>query len=142
MERYRYQFYLNPLILPSRTNSSLVLLLLLGILCVVEGQFKIVDSSNFRTKKGVANNSSSSIAFVQINHYANPTGEQSRAFSIQQGADDPNLIKVHIQYKNKIDQVANGNLLLSTDVEADASPSTNPSTLRRIMDNNKKRKNL
>lgn len=110
----------------------------MGMLCMVEGQFKIVDSSNFRTKKGVANNSSSSIAFVQINHYANPAEEQSRAFSIQQGADDPNLIKVHIQYKNKVESA---NLLLSTDVETDASPSINPSTLRRIMDNNKKRKN-
>lgn len=111
-----------------------MLLLLLGLVSVVEGQFKIVDSSQFRMKKGVSN-SSASISFVQINHFVDP--EQSRAFSIQQGGDDPNLIKVHIQYKNNAKEHAQ--LLLSANEEKFAPPTTNPSTLRRIMDNNKNR---
>lgn len=68
-----------------------ITLSLLGILCTVNGQFKILDSSN------QVSNSSSTVAFVQINH-ADPVGEQSRSFSI---GDDSNLIRVHIQYRKQ-----------------------------------------
>lgn len=117
-----------------RSSRSAALLLILALFCTsINGQFKIVDSTSFRTQKGVSN--SSSMAFVQINHYVDPIiSDQSRAFSIQRGGeDDTNLIKVHIQYQNKNSlqgfPMANG-------VEATPKKNT-PSHLNRIMASNK-----
>lgn len=121
--------------------ASLFLLLLFGMLhSVVEAQFKMIDSSNFRMKKGVSN-SSASIAFVQINHYVDPVGDQSRAFTIEQHqGEDPNLIKVHIQYQNAND-IHGGHAKLLSSMETDRGETTNgPSSLHRIIENNKKRK--
>lgn len=123
--------------------ASLFLLLLLGMLfSVVDAQFKMIDSANFRMKKGVSN-SSASIAFVQINHYVDPVGDQSRAFTIEQHhqGDDPNLIKVHIQYQNANDIHGGGNVKLLSSMETDRGEFTNGSSnLHRIMENNKNRK--
>lgn len=118
--------------------------------CLVEGQFKMIDSANFRTKKGVAN--SSNIAFVQINHFVDPLiaeQQQSRAFATieQEETDDPNLIKVHIQYqpqsnKNDIHSAPHPKLLSSAldhDMALSSSSGFNSSSLHRIIASNKNR---
>lgn len=102
-----------------------------------DGQFKIVDSAHFRTKKGVSRNSSS-IAFVQINHYMDPTAaaeQSSRAFSIQQGADEANLIKVHIEYQKK-----NAIHPAAPKAPSETAAGGHRSNLHRIIANNKNRK--
>lgn len=101
-------------------------LFLLGLLTLVNGQFKVVDSSSFRMKKGVSNNASN-IALVQINHYVDQTADQSRSFSVNHRKEDSNLIKVHIEYKNQID---------TSDKDSDPPK---PSNLLRIMASNRNR---
>lgn len=129
------------------------------VVCLAEGQFKMIDSANFRTKKGVANNSN--IAFVQINHFVDPQMvEQSRAFAtVEQEVDDPNLIKVHIQYqqqKNEIHSAPQPKLLSSSQaIEAPSTASVanelttsssssgnHSSSLHRIIASNRNRKKL